>query len=190
MTTEIWIRLGVAAFTITFVTLFGILAKRRPNSDKKDKGAIRQPKIIAVTAWLFIIVGTLFLLVSIPRISDPDDGLGMLLTSLFILLFGFLFLTIYKNWYIDVRPDKIIQRTAFGKMKQVRFDSIKDYLFSRNGFVPMITVWGLDGVSIAVNRAAFDVAPLLRAIEYHQENGMWPHQTRHTADGRPEHTGQ
>lgn len=182
MTTQNWIVLGIAAFAFTFSTLFGIYAKRRPNRDKKNKGAIRQPKIVAVIGWLFTIVGVLTLLIAVPRLFNPGDGLGMMITSIFILLMGCLFVAIYKNWYIDVRPDEIINRTVFGKIKRVRFDSIRDYLLHKNGFVPMLTVRGLDGVSIAVNRAAFDVAPLLDAIEYHQKHGMWPHEVPDTVN--------
>ena len=182
MSIETWVWLGAVVFSIVFTTGFGMWAKRRPNLDKVTKGAVRQPKVIPIFGWILLVAGALLFLLSIPLIMESSAGIGPLASGAGMMAFGGVFLLIYKNWYVLVGPDEIVNRSVFGKIKRIRYDSIRRYSFTTNGVVPMVNVWGLDGVGISVNSSAFNVDPLLDVLEHHLHHGVWPHEVAGSGD--------
>ena len=171
MTEEELIRLGIGVFVLIMVGLVGRWSKRRPNRHKKNTEAIRQPKIIAVIGWMVAPIGLLLMLSSGSGSMDPEDQLPMLICGIALFLTASLLVAIYANWYIIIRDDEIIQRTASRQLRTIRYDEIKKFLQYRNGRVPMLKLWGNDGTVIQLNSAAFDLSPIFATLQRDYTNG-------------------
>ncbi|KAA0979728.1 hypothetical protein ACIGB6_16475 [Paeniglutamicibacter gangotriensis] len=171
MTEEELIRLGIGVFVLLMVTLIGWWSKHRPNRDRRNPEAIRQPKIIAVVGWVIAPIGLLLILFSRSGSPDPDDRLPMLICGIVLFLTASLLVAIYANWYVIIRDDEIIQRTAWRQLRTIRYDQIKKFRQYRNGKVPMLKLCGNDGTVIQLNSAAFELSGVFAALQRNQANG-------------------
>lgn len=129
------------------------------------------PKFQAFFGWLFLTVG---LVMGLASFMHPRAPLGAQIASVVIVLVGLFFLFMYRNFYIVPRTYDVAYRTIMGKEHLVTYADIVSYDVVRLRGQPFLTFKDCHGVRFSINSAAYDMTPLLRAIDFHKVTGRWP----------------
>ncbi|MET4059436.1 hypothetical protein ABIB35_000967 [Arthrobacter sp. UYP6] len=160
-------------------------ARKHPNRSKEHPERVRVPKIVPIIGWLFLTVGLLMGLLSL---ATPDMPLGAHIAAWCIFAGGMFFLVMYRNFYIVPGAHEVAFRTAvFGSEHVLPYSDIARYSLRASYGQQILSIKSIHGTRLSVNIRTFDVAPLLRAIDYHQVTGRWPDRvevTRQTQPGR------
>jgi hypothetical protein len=168
---QLFLKLVLISCIMLGVTGIGWWARTHPNRSKENPHQVRLPKAVPVVGWLFICVG---LLMGLVAFASPGMPPGARIAAAAIFAGGLTFVAMYRNFYIDPRADEVAFRTALGTEHLVPYSDIARYsLFSSRG-QQILTITSIHGAKLSINIGAFDVGPLLQAIEYHQMTGRWP----------------
>ncbi|MFL4472674.1 hypothetical protein ACIPVK_01600 [Paeniglutamicibacter sp. MACA_103] len=165
MSEKVWFYIGIGIAVFALVRFIGWSSKRWPNKDKKIKEAIRQPKIVPVVGWMVLLVGLLLILTSSSSSLESGDALPMRVCGIVLFLAGSFLVFIYANWYVIIREDEVVLRTAFRYVRTIRYDDIERYVYMRRGILTYLKVWSIHGVVIELNPRTFDVSPIVAALE-------------------------
>ena len=171
MTQDPLICVGIVLFAVVLASSVGLWSTRRPKRDRMTPEAIRQPRFMAVAGWLVAPVGLLLMLSATAGPVDPADRMPMLIIGLVLFATAAFLVASYVNRYIVIRDDEIIQRTTFRQLRTIRYDNIYKCRKLRNGPVPLLKLWGHDGVVIRFQASASDASPVLAALRQRQTPG-------------------
>ena len=157
-------------------------ARKHPNRSKEHPERVRMPKIVPIIGWLFLTVGLLMGLVSL---AAPNMPIGALIAAVSIFAGGMLFVIMYRNFYITPSANEVAFRTVFGSEHVLPYSDIASYSLRTAQGQQSLSIKSIHGTRLSVNIRTFDVAPLLRAIEFHQVTGRWPDRVEATDDAQP-----
>lgn len=146
-------------------------ARRYPNRAKDYPERVRMPKFIAFIGWLFVVVG---LLMGTWAFGSSEGPLGARIGSSAILAGGIAFIAMYRNFYIVTGPYEVVFRSVLGKEQVIRYREIVHYSVAPLRGQQFLDVRSVHGVKLSMNISAYDLSPLLRAIDYRQATGRWP----------------
>ncbi|WP_231745537.1 hypothetical protein [Arthrobacter sp. EpRS71] len=180
MSTEIILKIVIAAFIAVFLGGVAWWARKHPNRSKEYPEQVRMPKVVPIVGWLFLVVGLLMSLVSFTYDRSP---VGARIAAVAIFLGGLGFVLMYRNFYVAPRAHEVAFRSVFGKEHLVPYSDITHYSFHTMKGQPYLTVKSGDGAKLSLNIRAYDMTPLLRAIDFHKVTGHWPARTDMTAGG-------
>ena len=162
------------AITIGVTVLIAVIswwARKHPNRAKDHPERIRAPKVVAAVGWLLIAAG---LLMGLGALFIEDPEMGMVISSAAIFLGGLMFLVMYRNSYVAPRQYELAFRKSLGPEHVLPYSDIVDYRMQRMRGQPFLTVKFANGVKFTLNVSAFNVAPMLQAIDFHRATGRWP----------------
>lgn len=166
----IW-NIAVPVAVLVLIASLSWWARKHPNRSKEFPDRIRMPKFQAFFGWLFLSVG---LFMGLFAFTYPRAPLGAQIASVVIVLAGLFFLFMYRNFYIVPRTYDVAYRTIMGKEHLVTYADIVSYDVRRLRGQPFLTFKDRHGVKFSINSAAYDMTPLLRAIDFHKVTGRWP----------------
>ena len=139
------------------------------------------PKVVPIVGWLFLGVGLLMGLVAFTS-AHARDPLAFRIASVAIVAGGLAFVFMYRNFYVAPRDFEVAFRSVFGREHLLPYSDIASYSFQTLKGQPYLTVKSVDGVKLSLNIRAYDMTPLLRAIDFHQVTGHWPARTDMVGD--------
>lgn len=171
MSTATILQIAITTGVTVFIALISWWARKHPNRSKDHPERIRPPKVVPGVGWLFIAVGLLMGLAAL-SIEDPEIGMGI--SSVAIFLGGLMFLWIYRKVYVAPRQYELAFRKIFGPEQVIPYSDIVDYRMQRLKGQPFLWVRFANGVKYSLNVNAFNVAPMMQAIDFHRATGRWP----------------
>lgn len=166
-----------------FAVALGWWVRKYPNRSKEYPERIRMTKVIMLTGWICIGIGVL---VGLVGLTTKTDILPPRIIGAGTLLFGLILLGVYRNFYIVPREAEIAFRTVLGQEHVISYSDIANYEFGRVNRQPIVSIKSIHGVKLGLNTSIYDVSPLLRAIEHHQETGRWPARGEVLAQKQPD----
>lgn len=146
------------------------MVQARPNQDPENAEAIRQPKTIVVMGWLVAPIGLLLIPCAVSGSVDAEDQMPMFTCGIALFPAAALLVAGYVYWYVILRDDQVIQRTAARQLRTIRYGNIAKCRKFRDGAASMLRLRGYDGVVIKFNAAA-NASPVLAALERRQIPG-------------------
>lgn len=161
----------LAASIAVFIGAIAWWARTHPNRSREYPERVRMPKIMPLIGWLFLGFG---LLLGMWAWTWPDGPLDARIASLGLVLAGLAFLAMYRNFYVAPRQYEVAFRSSLGNEHVLPYSDIADYHMTVMRGQRFLTVKWTNGTKLSLNIAAFDVTPLLRAIDYHRATGRWP----------------
>lgn len=171
MSTATILQIAITTGVTVFIALLSWWARKHPNRSKEHPERIRPPKVVPGVGWLFIAVGLLMGLAAL-FIEDPE--IGMVISSVAIFAGGLMFLWIYRKVYVAPRQYELAFRKIFGPEQVLPYSDIVDYRMQRMKGQPFLWVRFANGVKYSLNVNAFNVAPMMQAIDFHRATGRWP----------------
>ena len=84
------------------------------------------------------------------------------------------FVAMYRNFYVAPRAHEMAFRTVLGREHVLLYSNIAHYRVQMMRGQPFLTVTSNDGVGLTLNIKAYDMSPLMRAIDFHEATGRWP----------------
>ncbi|MFC8040233.1 hypothetical protein ACFUOZ_12835 [Paenarthrobacter sp. NPDC057355] len=185
MSVELVLKIIIMVVVAMFIAAVAWWARKHPNRSKEYPERVRMPKVVPGVGWLFIAVGLLMGLVAFTS-DHARDPLPFRIASVAIVVGGVVFVLMYRNFYVAAREHEVAFRSVFGKEHLLCYSDIARYSFQTLKGQPYLTVKWVNGVKLSLNIRAFDMTPLLRAIDFHQVTGHWPARTDGIAgDVRP-----
>lgn len=149
-------------------------ARKYPNRSKTHPERVRIPKVVPIIGWLFVAVG---LLMGLWAFTSADGPLGARIGSTATIIGGLAFLAAYRNFYMVPNAYGIAWRSVLGKEHERLYSDIARYSTGSTKGQRFLTVKFVDGVKFSLNISAYDVTPMLRAIDFHHATGRWPVRT-------------
>ncbi|MCC9192123.1 hypothetical protein LOC59_00440 [Arthrobacter sp. zg-Y916] len=171
MSTGTILQIAITTGVTVFIALISWWARKHPNRSKDHPERIRPPKVVPTVGWLFIAAG---LLMGLATLSIEDPEIGMVISSVAIFLGGLMFLWIYRKVYVAPRQYELAFRKIFGPEQVLPYSDIVDYRMQRMRGQPFLWVRFANGVKYSLNVNAFNVAPMMQAIDFHRATGRWP----------------
>lgn len=171
MSTGTILQIAIPTGMTVSIALISWWARKHPNRSKDHPERIRAPKVVPTVGWLFIAVG---LLMGLAALSIEDPEIGMVISSVAIFLGGLMFLWIYRKVYVAPRQYELAFRKIFGPEHVLPYSDIVDYRMQRMRGQPFLWVRFANGVKYSLNVNAFNVAPMMQAIDFHRATGRWP----------------
>ena len=171
MSTGTLLQLTITTGITVSIALIAWWARKHPNRSKDHAERIRAPKVVPAVGWLLIAVG---LLMGVVALFTTDPPIGMVISSAAMFLGGGLFLLAYRNAYVAPRQYEVAFRKSLGSEYVLPYSDIVRYRMQKMRGQPFLTVKFSSGVTLSMNVNAFNMAPLLRAIDYHRATGSWP----------------
>lgn len=176
MSTESILKVLIMAFAAMFIAAVAWWARKHPNRSKEYPERVRMPKVVPGVGWLFLVVGLLMGLVAFTS-DHARDPLAFRIASLAVVVGGVVFVLMYRNFYVAPRDFEVAFRSVLGKEHILHYSDIAHYSFQTLKGQPYLTVKSVNGVKLSLNIRAYDMTPLLRAIDFHQVTGHWPART-------------
>ncbi|WP_258006423.1 hypothetical protein [Arthrobacter sp. AFG20] len=171
MSTALILKLTIATFATLLIAALAWWARKHPNRSKEYPEQVRMPKAVPFVGWLFLSVGLLMGLFAFASARAP---LGARIASVAIVLGGMAFLAMYRNFYVAPRAYEVAFRNVLGKEHVLPYSEISQYRVRVMKGQPYLTVKSIHGVKLSLNIRAYDVTPLLQAIDFHEATGRWP----------------
>ncbi|WP_176697504.1 hypothetical protein [Arthrobacter koreensis] len=171
MSTATILQIAITTGVTVFIALISWWARKHPNRSKDHPERIRPPKVVPGVGWLFIAVG---LLMGLAALSIENPEIGMVISSVAIFAGGLMFLWIYRKVYVAPRQYELAFRKIFGPEQVLPYSDIVDYRMQRMKGQPFLWVRFANGVKYSLNVNAFNVAPMMQAIDFHRATGCWP----------------
>ena len=161
------IKLIGAILTSALVIIVGAVARRarvRPNISSEAPSRMRLPRIVPFAGIIIFIPGLMILLLGIPA-GDPEDIVPMTTAGIAMVLGGLFFIWLYRRWYVDIRPDRVIFR-GFAGEKTILYHEIINYRFYQQNGKPNLRVKSANGATLNLDLATFDGSYLLQYIAW------------------------
>ena len=171
MSIALLLKLLISALTTAVIAGVVWWARKHPNRSKEYPEQQRMPKFVPAVGWLFLVVGSLMGLLSF---ATDDVPLGAKISSVAIVLGGVAFLLMYCNLYVAVRDFEVAFRSVLGNEHVIAYTDIAEYRQQMLKGMPFLMVKSVHGVKLNLNISTYDMAPLARAIDFHQVTGRWP----------------
>jgi hypothetical protein len=171
MSTELILKLIIAVFTTVSIAAVAWWARKHPNRSKDYPERVRMPKVLPVFGWICVCVGLLMGLASFTTARAP---LGARIASVAIFLVGMAFIAMYKNFYVAPRDYEVAFRSVLGKEHLIAYSDIASYNVGMLKGQQFLTVKSIHGVKLSLNMSAYDMTPLLGAIDFREVTGRWP----------------
>lgn len=163
---------------IVITTLVAVLiatiswwARKHPNRSKEYPEQIRMPKVLLIFGWICLCLGLVMGLFAFTSARAP---LAARIASVAIVVCGMAFVAMYRNFYVAPRAHEMAFRTVLGKEHVLLYSNIAHYRVQMMRGQPFLTVKSNDGVGLTLNIKAYDMTPLMRAIDFHEATGRWP----------------
>ncbi|MCC9144487.1 MULTISPECIES: DUF4282 domain-containing protein [unclassified Arthrobacter] len=161
----------LAASITVFIGAIAWWARTHPNRSREYPERVRMPKVVPIFGWVGAGVGVLM---GSWAWFSSDGPLGARIASLAMLLGGLAFVAMYRNFYVAPRQYEVAFRSSLGKEHVLPYSDIADYHMTVMRGQRFLTAKWTNGTKLSLNITAFDVTPLLRAIDYHRATGRWP----------------
>jgi hypothetical protein len=100
--------------------------------------------------------------------------LGARIASVAIFLGGMAFVAMYRNYYVATRAYEVAFRSVLGKEHLIAYSDIAHFNVGTLRGQQFLTVKSIQGVQLSLNMSAYDMTPLLRAIDFREVTGCWP----------------
>ncbi len=205
-----WFPIAAGALALVTVVAFGAATTLRnrehPNRAKENPQRIRMPRFVPFVGLAIVGCGLAALYSSIAH-PEPDKILSTRLGATALFAIGTLFLWAYRNWFVDVRPDRVSFRRFGRRVKTIRYSDIVRYRVEDGNGSRSLMVRSGDGTVLHLNITLFDATPLLQHItrleedarlrEAHEQRqrGAWGQQSRRAmqesqASGEPSKPSQ
>lgn len=136
----------------------------RPSPAKAADVRIRLPRSVAYAAAALLALGLLAGMLGFGS-GDMRDPVPFRIASVVLVAAGLVVLLVRRNWYLAPGTEAIAFRTVFGVERAIRYRDIVSHRTSGSGRRRMLVVKAADGTRLRVNTSAYDVAPLVAAVE-------------------------
>ncbi|MFT0846179.1 hypothetical protein VR010_00295 [Actinomycetaceae bacterium L2_0104] len=183
-----WFGAAAAAMLLIMVAVLGSVAdlrgRRHPNEAKDHPGRVRLPRFVAFIALVVIGCGIVGAYSTIAH-PVPDEVLPTRMGALAMVAIGACLLWIYRNWFIEVHPNRIVFR-RFGRCTQtIWYSQIREYRIEDGNGSRSLMIKSVDGTVFHLNISVFDAEALvqylarleeerrLRAEYEEQQRGAW-----------------
>lgn len=180
MSTGLILNIVITALVAILIATISWWARKHPNRAKDFPERVRMPKVLAFLGWLCLFTG---LLMGLFAFTHPRAPLGAQIASVAIALGGLGFVFMYRNFYVVPRSHEVSFRTVLGKEHLVPYSDIVHYDVRMLRGQPFLTFKSRDGVKLTLNIGAYDMTPLMRAIDFHRVTGRWPGREEATVEG-------
>lgn len=180
MSLALVLELLITAFITVSIAAVAWWARKHPNRAEEYPERVRMPKVLPIFGWLCVCVGLLMGLLSF---FTPGAPLGARIASVAIFVGGLAFVGMYRNFYVAARDFEVAFRSVLGTEHVMAYCDIVDYSSGVLRGQQFLTVKSVHGVKFSINASAYDMSPLLRAIDFHQVTGRWPVRVEVPADG-------
>ena len=80
----------------------------------------------------------------------------------------------YRNFYVAPRAYEVAFRSVLGREHVFAYSDIAHYSVGTLKGQQFLTVKSIHGVKLSLNMSAYDMTPLLRAIDFREVTGRWP----------------
>ncbi|GAA3287573.1 hypothetical protein ACFFON_06265 [Arthrobacter citreus] len=171
MSTEGFLQVAISTSMTVFLAVAGWWARKHPNRSKEYPERIRMPKMVPLIGWLLIGTGVLIGMVGW---FTPERPLDARIASAAVFLAGWMFVGMYRNFYVAPRQYEVAFRSILGKEHVIPYCDIDTYHLGRVRRQPILTIRSIHGAKLSLNLNGFVMGPLLRAIDYHRATGRWP----------------
>jgi hypothetical protein len=171
MSTAQIINISITVFTTVSIAAIAWWARKHPNRSKEYPEQVRMPKVLLIFGWLCVSVGLLMGLFAFTTARAP---LGSRIASVAILLGGMAFVAMYRNFYVAPRAYEVAFRSVLGKEHLIAYSDIAHYNVGTLKGQQFLTVKSIHGAKLSLNMSAYDMTPLLRAIDFREVTGRWP----------------
>ena len=179
MSTALLLKLVLTAFATLLIAAIAWWARKHPNRSKEYPEQVRMPKVVPFVGWLCLSVGLLMGLFAFASARAP---LGARIASVAIVLGGVAFVAMYRNFYVAPRAYEVAFRSVLGKEHVLPYSDIAHYRVQVMKGQPYLTVKSIHGVRLSLNIRAYDMTPLLQAIDFHEATGRWPRRAEVSAN--------
>ena len=180
MSTELILKVIIAVFTTVSIAAVAWWARKHPNRSKEYPERVRMPKVLPIFGWICVSVG---LLMGLFAFTTDRAPLGARIASVAIFLGGLAFVAMYRNFYVAPRAYEVAFRSVLGREHRFAYSDIAYYSVGTLKGQQFLTVKSVHGVKLSLNMSAYDMTPLLRAIEFREVTGRWPVRPEVTAQG-------
>lgn len=161
----------ISIFVVVAVAAISTWARKRPNRAKDNPDRVRMPKVMGFFGWLLIAAGALM---SMAALFASNTSPGPVIAGLVMVLVGAGVLAMYRNFYISAGEFELVFRSVLGKEKVIPYREVTEYSVQPLRGQRMLSVKSERGVKLTINIDAYDLSPLLRAIDFHRATGRWP----------------
>ena len=128
-------------------------------------------QVLPIFVWICESVG---LLTGLAAFTTARAPLGARIASVAIFLGGMAFVVMYRNFYVAPRDYEVAFRSVLGKEHILAYSDIAHYSIGMLKGQQFLTVKSVQGVKLSLNVSAYEMTPLLRAIEFREVTGRWP----------------
>jgi nicotinamide riboside transporter PnuC len=171
MSMALILNIVLTVFTTVSIAAIAWWARKHPNRAKEYPERVRMPKVLAIFGWICLCVGLLMGLLAFTSARAP---LGARIASVAILLGGMAFLVMYRNFYVVPGAHEVVFRSVLGKENVLSYSDITYYNLGTLKGQQFLMVKSSNGIKLSLNVSAYDMTPLLRAIEFREVTGRWP----------------
>ena len=166
----------LSAAILYSVSRYSRRLRANPHRSPQNSARIRLPKFIVVLAIFFLGMGLLML---VSLVGIPGRSPGSMITSVLFILAGFFFLSLYRNWFIEIHQDHVLFRGIGSKEKIIWYTQIVSYRLWTQNNKPMLRVKSADGTSLTMDLSVYDGGALLQYVYWledsaRQQNGYPP----------------
>jgi hypothetical protein len=180
MSLVLLLKLLLTVFSTLSIAAVAWWARKHPNRSREYPERVRMPKVLLIFGWLCVCVG---LLMGLTTFTHPRAPLGALIASVAIFVGGLAFVAMYRNFYVAARDYEVAFRSVLGTEHVIAYGDIAHYSLGMLKGQQFLTVKSVHGVKFSINTSAYDMSPLLRAIDFHQVTGRWPVRVEVPAEG-------
>ena len=171
MSTALILNIGITVFTTVSIAAIAWWARKHPNRSKDHPERVRMPKVLPILGWICLCVGLLMGLLAFTSARAPLDAR---IASVAIFLVGMAFVAMYRNFYVAPRAYEVAFRSVLGKEHLLPYSDIVHYSVQTLKGQQFLTVKSIHGIKLSLNASAYDMTPLLRAIDFREVTGRGP----------------
>lgn len=179
MSTALILNIVITTLVAVLIAALSWWARKHPNRSREYPEQVRMPKVLQIFGWICVCLGLLLGLFAFTSARAP---LAARIASVAIVVGGMAFLAMYRNFYVAPRAYEVAYRTVLGKEHVLIYSNIAQYRVRMMRGQPFLTVKSKDGVSFTLNIKAYDMTPLMQAIDFHEATGRWPGRTEASAE--------
>lgn len=178
MSTVLILNIFITVFTTVAIAAVAWWARKHPNRSKEYPERVRMPKVLPIFGWICVSVG---LLMGLFAFTTDRAPLGARIASVAIFLGGMAFVAMYRNFYVAPGAYEVAFRSVLGKEHVLAYSDIAHYSIGMLKGQQFLTVKSVQGVKLSLNVSAYDMSPLLSAIDFREVTGRWPVRPEATA---------
>jgi hypothetical protein len=171
MSTALVLNIVITVFTTVSIAAIAWWARKNPNRSKEYPERVRMPKVLPIFGWICVCVG---LLMGLFAFTSSRAPLAARIASVAIFLGGLALVVMYRNFYVAPRTYEVAFRSVFGTEHVLSYNDIATYNVAILKGQQFLTVKSIHGVKLSLNASAYDMTPLLRAIDFYEATDRWP----------------